>query len=80
MLASFLLSVLVFFGRGFDVVHAPQSAGHFRLYRDSLQGTWQRFVYDHHDSVPEMYQARFSGGGNPAVYRVLVWLEKLSCV
>jgi glycosyltransferase involved in cell wall biosynthesis len=26
-----------------------------------------------------MYQARFPGGGNPMVYRVLVWLEKLSC-
>jgi glycosyltransferase involved in cell wall biosynthesis len=39
----------------------------------------KRFVYDHHDLSPEMYVARFHGGGNPLVYRALLLFEKLSC-
>jgi glycosyltransferase involved in cell wall biosynthesis len=79
MLASFLLSVLVFLGEGFDVVHAHNPPDTFVFIAILYKVFGKRFVYDHHDLSPEMYQARFSGGGNPAVYRVLVWLEKLSC-
>ena len=79
MLASFLLSVLVFVGEGLDVVHAHNPPDTFVFIAILYKVLGKRFVYDHHDLSPEMYQARFSGGGNPAVYRVLVWLEQLSC-
>jgi glycosyltransferase involved in cell wall biosynthesis len=79
MLASFLLSVLVFFGEGFDVVHAHNPPDTFVFIAILYKLLGKRFVYDHHDLSPEMYQARFLGGGNPTVYRVLLWLEKLSC-
>jgi glycosyltransferase involved in cell wall biosynthesis len=79
MLASFLLSVLVFFGEGFDVVHAHNPPDTFVFIAMLYKLFGKRFVYDHHDLSPEMYQARFTGGGNPAVYRVLLWLEELSC-
>src|SRR5207249_12225502 len=39
----------------------------------------KRFVFDHHDLTPEMYYASFGENGNRLVYRVLVWLEVLSC-
>jgi len=79
MLASFLLSVLVFFGEGFDVVHAHNPPDTFVFIAILYKLFGKRFAYDHHDLSPEMYQARFTGGGNPAVYRVLLWLEELSC-
>jgi len=79
MLASFLLSVLVFFGEGFDVVHAHNPPDTFVFIAILYKLFGKRFVYDHHDLSPEMYQARFSSGGNLVVYRVLLWLEQLSC-
>jgi glycosyltransferase involved in cell wall biosynthesis len=79
MLASFLLSVLVLFGEGFDVVHAHNPPDTFVFIAILYKLFGKRFAYDHHDLSPEMYQARFSNGGNPVVYRVLLWLEELSC-
>jgi glycosyltransferase involved in cell wall biosynthesis len=79
MLASFLLSVLVFFGEGFDVVHAHNPPDTFVFIAILYKLFGKRFAYDHHDLSPEMYHARFTGGGNPVVYRVLLWLEELSC-
>jgi len=46
-----------------------QSAGHFRLYRYSLQVLGKRSFYDHTICPREMYQARFSGGGIPRLSR-----------
>ena len=79
MFFSFLLSVRVFFAEGFDVVHAHNPPDTFVFIAVFYKLFGKRFVYDHHDLSPEMYQARFAGGGNPLVYRILVWLEKLSC-
>jgi glycosyltransferase involved in cell wall biosynthesis len=79
MLASFLLSVLVFFGEGFDAVHAHNPPDTFVFIGLVYKLFGKRFVYDHHDLSPEMYQARFVGGGSPFVYRVLLALERLTC-
>jgi glycosyltransferase involved in cell wall biosynthesis len=79
MLASFLLSVVLFLGEGFDAVHAHNPPDTFVFIALVYKLFGKRFVYDHHDLSPEMYQARFSGGGSPLVYRVLLALEKLTC-
>jgi glycosyltransferase involved in cell wall biosynthesis len=79
MFFSFLLSVRVFFAEGFDVVHAHNPPDTFVFIAVLYKLFGKRFVYDHHDLSPEMYQARFVGGGNALVHRALVWLEKLSC-
>jgi glycosyltransferase involved in cell wall biosynthesis len=79
MFFSFLLSVRVFFAEGFDVVHAHNPPDTFVFIAVFYKLFGKRFIYDHHDLSPEMYQARFAGGGNLFVYRALMWLEKLSC-
>jgi len=79
MFFSFLLSVRVFFAEGFDIVHAHNPPDTFVFIAVFYKLFGKRFVYDHHDLSPEMYRARFAGGGNLLVYRALVWLEKLSC-
>jgi glycosyltransferase involved in cell wall biosynthesis len=79
MAASFVLSLMVFFHEGFDVVHAHNPPDTFVFIAAFYKLFGKRFVYDHHDLSPEMYQARFPGGGNRLVYHALVLLEKLSC-
>jgi glycosyltransferase involved in cell wall biosynthesis len=81
--ASFALSLLVFFRTGFDVVHAHNPPDLFVFIAAFYKLFGTRFVFDHHDLSPEMFGARFGGGRHTAIhrtiYRVLVWLEALSC-
>jgi glycosyltransferase involved in cell wall biosynthesis len=79
MAASFVISLLVFFREGFDFVHAHNPPDTFVFIALFYKLFGKRFMYDHHDLSPEMYQARFRGGGNRIVYDVLVLLEKLTC-
>lgn len=79
MAASFLLSVVVFFREGFDAIHAHNPPDTFVFIAIFYKIFGKRFVYDHHDLSPEMYVARFPGGGKPLVHRALVLFEKLSC-
>jgi glycosyltransferase involved in cell wall biosynthesis len=78
MAASFVLSLVIFFQEGFDVVHAHNPPDTFVFIAAFYKLFGKRFVYDHHDLSPEMYQARFPGGGNRIVYHALVLLERLS--
>lgn len=79
MAAAFMLSLLVFFSEGFDVVHAHNPPDTFVFIAAFYKLFGKRFVFDHHDLSPEMYQARFPGGGSRFVYGTLVFLEKLTC-
>jgi glycosyltransferase involved in cell wall biosynthesis len=79
MVAIFLLSLVVLVREGFDVVHAHSPPDSIVFVAACYKLLGRRFVYDHHDLSPELYHARFRGSGNRHVYRVLVWLEKLSC-
>jgi glycosyltransferase involved in cell wall biosynthesis len=79
MAASFMLSLLLFFREGFDVIHAHNPPDTFVFIAAFYKLFGKRFVFDHHDLSPEMYRARFVGGGNQLVYDVLVLLEKITC-
>lgn len=79
MIGAFLLSLVVWARRGFDVIHAHNPPDTFALIAAPYKLLGKRFVFDHHDLSPEMYKALFKDGGNPFIYRVLVWMEKLSC-
>lgn len=79
MAATLVLSLLVFFREGFDVVHAHNPPDTFVFIAALYKLLGKRFVFDHHDLSPEMYQARFPGRGSLLVHDALVWLEKLTC-
>lgn len=79
MVATFVLSLLVFLRGGFDVVHAHCPPDTFVFIAAFYKLLGKRFVYDHHDLTPEMYYARFGGSGNRLVYHTMVLLERLSC-
>ncbi|MDH3601351.1 MAG: glycosyltransferase family 4 protein [Candidatus Tectomicrobia bacterium] len=79
MAATFVISLWVCWRQGFDVVHAHNPPDTYVLIAAFYKLFGKRFVYDHHDLAPEMYQARFKDGGKRPVYRTLIWLERLSC-
>ena len=77
--ASFAISMIVFFHGGFEVIHAHNPPDTFVFIAAFYKMFGKRFVFDHHDLSPEMYEARMPGGGNRVVYHALVLLEKLTC-
>jgi glycosyltransferase involved in cell wall biosynthesis len=79
MAASYWLSVQVLFHEGFDVVHAHNPPDTFVFIAAFYKLFGKRFIFDHHDLSPEMYQARFPDGGSRLVYYVLTLMEKLTC-
>jgi glycosyltransferase involved in cell wall biosynthesis len=73
---TFLLTLRVFVTRGFDVIHACNPPDLFFL----IGGFWKlfgkKFVFDHHDANPELYEAKF--GRRDFFWKVMLFLEKLS--
>lgn len=73
---QFFLSFKVLFTRGFDVIHACNPpdlifivGGFFKLFG-------KKFVFDHHDINPELYEAKF--GRRDIFYKMMVLFEKLT--
>ena len=58
-------------------MHACNPPDFLLLAARSLRRTGTRFVFDHHDLVPELYRSRFGGGTGP-LYRVAVALERVA--
>ncbi len=77
--AMVLLTLRLWVKEGFDIIHAANPPDTLFTVAVFYKLFGKRFVYDHHDLSPELYDARFRVGGNRLVYRVLVALEKLSC-
>ena len=73
---TFLLSWRVFFGRGFDVIHACNPPDLFFLIGAFFKLFGKRFIFDHHDINPELYEAKF--GRRDFFYRLLLMMEKLT--
>jgi glycosyltransferase involved in cell wall biosynthesis len=81
LIAMFLLSFVALLKPGFDVIHAanPPDTAVFIAAFYKLLG--KRFIFDHHDLAPEVYQIRFGTHErmHRAIYHILIFLEKLSC-
>jgi len=61
--------------RRFDVVHACNPPDFLLLAALGLRRQGARFVFDHHDLVPELYQSKFGRGG--PLHRVAVAFERI---
>ena len=73
---TFFLSLRVLAKRGFDVIHACNPPDLFFLVGGFYKLFGKRFVFDHHDANPELYEAKFGRRG--FLWKVMVWLEKLT--
>ena len=71
---SFLLSLRVLVTRGFDIIHACNPPDLFFLLGGFYKLFGKKFVFDHHDLNPELYEAKF--GRRDFFHRLLVKLER----
>jgi glycosyltransferase involved in cell wall biosynthesis len=62
-------------GRGFDVLHVCNPPETYWPLARFWKLLGKRFLFDHHDLSPEMYQAKFGASGGPALAG-LRWLER----
>jgi glycosyltransferase involved in cell wall biosynthesis len=74
--ATYLLAWKVLLTRGFDVIHACNPPDLFFLIGAFFKLFGKKFVFDHHDIGPELYEAKF--GRRDRLYRLLVLLEYLT--
>jgi glycosyltransferase involved in cell wall biosynthesis len=63
--------------QAFDVVHAANPPDFLLLAAWHLRRRGTRFVFDHHDLVPELYRSRF-GAGKGLLYRASRVFERLA--
>lgn len=71
---EFLLTSRVFFTRGFDAIHACNPPDFIFVIALFFKIFGKKFLFDHHDINPELYEAKF--GRRDFFYRVVVALER----
>jgi glycosyltransferase involved in cell wall biosynthesis len=73
---TFFLSWKVLFKRGFDVIHACNPPDLFFFIGGFFKLLGKKFLFDHHDANPELYEAKF--GRRDFLWKVMVWLERMT--
>src|SRR6185503_12212684 len=73
---EFWLSLKVFFGRGFDILHACNPPDTIFLIGRFYKLFGRKFVFDHHALNPELYEAQFGKRGFGQ--KLLLWLERMT--
>jgi len=76
LIMEFWLSFKIFFGRGFDILHACNPPDTIFLIGGFYKLFGRKFVFDHHDINPELYEAKFGRRGFGK--KLLLALERLS--
>ena len=73
---TFVLSWRVLFTRGFDVIHACNPPDLFFLIGAFFKLLGKKFVFDHHDINPELYEAKF--GCRDFFWKLMVAFERIT--
>ncbi|MGZ5661682.1 MAG: glycosyltransferase family 4 protein [Usitatibacter sp.] len=73
---TFLLAWRVLLTRGFDAIHACNPPDLFFLIGGFFKLLGKKFVFDHHDINPELYEAKF--GRRDFFWKLMVGLERLT--
>lgn len=73
---SFVLACRIAVTRGFDVIHACNPPDLFFLIGLFFKLFGKKFLFDHHDINPELYEAKF--GRRDFFYRLMLKLERWS--
>jgi glycosyltransferase involved in cell wall biosynthesis len=76
LIAEFLLSLLVFTRTRFRVLHACNPPDTIFLIGLFYKLFGVRFIFDHHDLNPELYEAKFERRGWG--YKLVCWAERLT--
>jgi len=76
LLMEFWLSLKILFGRGFDIIHACNPPDTIFIIGGFYKLFGKKFVFDHHDINPELYEAKFGKRGFGQ--KLLLTLERLT--
>jgi len=76
---TLLISLYVYCRHGFDIVHSHAPPDLYMAIGRFYKMLGKRYVFDHHDLSPELYQAKKAGQGNKLVNRALRWFERQAC-
>jgi glycosyltransferase involved in cell wall biosynthesis len=76
-LGCLLVSLYVALRHGVDVIHAHNPPDTLFLVALPFKLLGKKFVFDHHDLAPELYQSRYKTRGNIILWGLL-WVEKCS--
>jgi len=76
LLSQFVLAWKVFITHGFDVIHACNPPDNIFLIGLCFKFVRKKFVFDHHDICPELYQAKFNK--KDLLYKIIRGLERWS--
>ncbi len=76
LLAETRLAWKIFFTRGFDVIHACNPPDLIFLVALPFKLLGRKFIFDHHDINPELYEAKF--GRRDFFWRLLRLFERLT--
>lgn len=78
LLIGLLYTVIIWFKHRFDVIHAHNPPEIYVFIALLFKPFGVKFVFDHHDLSPEVYQAKSEGKGNRWVYQTLLWMERVT--
>ena len=73
---EFVLAWRVLMTTGFDAIHACNPPDNIFLIGAFFKLFGKKFLFDHHDINPELYEAKF--GRRDFFYRVMLWWERLT--
>lgn len=73
---EFSLALRIMLTRGFDVIHACNPPDMIFLLGLFFKLMGKKFIFDHHDINPELYEAKF--GKRDGFYKLLTLLERLT--
>ena len=76
LVKTFWLCWKVLFTRGFDAIQACNPPDLFFLIGAFFKLLGKKFVFDHHDINPELYEAKF--GRRDLFWKLMVWLERMT--
>jgi glycosyltransferase involved in cell wall biosynthesis len=76
LVLQFYLSLKVLIKHGFDVIHACNPPDNIFLIGAIYKLFGKKFLFDHHDINPELYEAKF--GKKDFFYKLMLWSERLT--
>lgn len=65
-------------GRGFDLIHGCNPPDLLYLVARRWRGRGVRYLFDHHDVCPELFEAKFGAGRRRALHALMRRLERAS--
>ncbi|VAW84735.1 hypothetical protein MNBD_GAMMA16-2014, partial [hydrothermal vent metagenome] len=74
-----ILTVYVFFRHGFDIIHAGNPPDIFWLVAAPYKLLGKKYIFDHHDLVPELFEVRYAEK-MPWLHKVVLWFERRNMV